>query len=119
MKDENDENNDTENESDAFGGKERPRNKRHVVEYDVGQRGVLFHVGHAIMHDREHERGPQARGEQVDDRKERLAFLAALRSYRRLLSSSSYAATTTPSTRHTRTDVVVMMMVMIIIIMTR
>lgn len=35
---------------------ERPRNVRNVVEEDVRQGRVLFHVGNALVHHHHHER---------------------------------------------------------------
>lgn len=35
--------------------RECPRNVRHIVEEDVGQRRIAFHVGHSFVHDHHHD----------------------------------------------------------------
>ena len=91
MTGENDEEREDEEESDDLGGEEGPRYERHIVQYDVGQRRILLHVGHAVVHHGQHERRPQARDEHVHDAHERLALLALERAQRMVAAAHAQA----------------------------
>lgn len=43
--------NEEEQGSGDFAHRKRPWNVRHIVEEDIGQRWISFHVGHTFMHD--------------------------------------------------------------------
>jgi hypothetical protein len=46
MKDQNDQKSGKQSDANQLSGKKSPRYQWYIVQYDVGQRGILFHIRH-------------------------------------------------------------------------
>jgi hypothetical protein len=65
----------TQHGAGQFTHMKRPRDIRHVVQENVGQRGIFLHIRHAIMDDHHNERRNPRYSEQVAHRNKSFPYL--------------------------------------------
>mmetsp|Transcript_1640 Transcript_1640/g.5806 ORF Transcript_1640/g.5806 Transcript_1640/m.5806 type:complete len:234 (-) Transcript_1640:336-1037(-) len=72
VKQENDGQDESKDKQDTLGHSEGPGNERDVVKHDVGQRGPLALVGHAVVHEDHREGSAEGGEEEVGTSREQL-----------------------------------------------